>query len=97
MLHIYGMFPLALNIGLHNSMAAVLCQDWPSVGIWIACDFLVILWRTQRPEWGLHFVLVDIPTEGIAVDWFDEGLFCVNVMYICIYVNLMFSRCLDPG
>ncbi|CAK9064296.1 unnamed protein product [Durusdinium trenchii] len=48
MLHIYGMFPLALNIGLHNSMAAVLCQDWPSVGIWIACDFLVILWRTQR-------------------------------------------------
>jgi len=47
-LHIYGLFPLALNTGLHNAMAVLLCQDWLSVQVWIACDYAVIFWRTQR-------------------------------------------------
>ena len=47
-LHIYGLFPLALNTGLHNAMAVLLCQDWLSVQVWIACDYAIIFWRTQR-------------------------------------------------
>lgn len=46
--HIYGLFPLALNTGLHNAMAVLLCQDWLSVIVWIACDYLIIFWRTRR-------------------------------------------------
>ena len=47
-LHIYGLFPLALNTGLHNAMAVLLCQDWRSVQVWIACDYAIIFWRTRR-------------------------------------------------
>lgn len=45
---LYGIFPLALNIGLHGAMSAVLCQDWPSVAVWVFCDFVTCIWRTQR-------------------------------------------------
>lgn len=45
---LYGIFPLALNIGLHGAMSAVLCQDWLSVWVWILCDVLTCVWRTQR-------------------------------------------------
>jgi len=45
---LYGIFPLALNIGLHGAMSAVLCQDWLSVWVWIFCDGLTCIWRTQR-------------------------------------------------
>lgn len=45
---LYGLFPLSLNIGLHSAMSAVLCQDWPSVAVWIVADFLTSVYRTQR-------------------------------------------------
>ncbi|CAE7501172.1 unnamed protein product [Symbiodinium natans] len=44
----YGMFPLAVNVGLHTSLSAAQCRDWLSVGIWVVCDCATIAWRTQR-------------------------------------------------
>lgn len=59
---LYGLFPLAANLGLHSAMSAVLCQDWTSVAVarpcgwfleinsqvWIAADFLTSVYRVQR-------------------------------------------------
>ncbi|CAK9056003.1 unnamed protein product [Durusdinium trenchii] len=47
-MQLFGFFPLALNIGLHTAMSAVLCKDWLSVLVWILCDFATCIWRTQR-------------------------------------------------
>ena len=49
-LRFFGLFPLAVNLGLHTAMSVVLCQDWLSVIIWIGCDFCNCFWRTLRTK-----------------------------------------------
>ena len=44
----YGTFPLALNLGLHTSLAAAHCRDWTSVALWVATDCATICWRCLR-------------------------------------------------
>ena len=70
-LHIYGLFPLALNTGLHNAMAVLLCQDWLSVSVWIACDYAIIFWRTQRLRSRTFFGL----TSFTYLPWLSEDDF----------------------
>ena len=59
-LRLYGVFPVALNLGLNSAMAVVLCQDWLSVGVWIFCDFATISWRILRCEKNVDIVKQDV-------------------------------------
>lgn len=82
-LRFFGLFPMAVNLGLHTAMSVVLCQDWLSVIIWIGCDFCNSFWRTlrtnrfqflvQRISW-LNYTDEEIRYKGIEAIILGWGL-----------------------